>query len=159
VNQAGNYYAPNYSRLLVFTLDGMAQLPEALTFQAPQLSPPTAVVAADVVARGQEVYNANCSICHGNGGAARGANFPNLLVSPMLHSQEGFDSIVLGGARQERGMVSFADRISAEDSAAVLGYLTSRAQEQLAAQQAAPPIETAPPAAEDVHEESETTEN
>ncbi|MEY4642430.1 MAG: hypothetical protein RLZZ227_2424 [Pseudomonadota bacterium] len=159
VNQAGNYYAPNYSRLLVFTLDGTAQLPEALTFQAPQLNPPTLAVAADVVARGQEVYNANCSICHGNGGAARGANFPNLLVSPMLHSQEGFDSIVLGGARQERGMVSFADRISAEDSAAVLGYLTSRAQEQLAAQQAAPPIETAPPAAEDVHEESDTTEN
>src|SRR5690606_22096240 len=121
VNQAGNYYAPNYSRMLVFTLDGAAQLPEALTFQAPQLNPPPLTASADVVARGQDLYNANCSICHGNGGLARGANFPNLLVSPMLHSQEGFDSIVLGGARQQRGMVSFADRITPEDSQAILG--------------------------------------
>lgn len=155
VNQAGNYYAPNYSRMLVFTLDGNAQLPEPLTFTPPELNPPPLTASADVVARGQEVYNANCSICHGNGGLARGANFPNLLVSPMLHSQEGFDSIVLQGARAERGMPSFADKLMAEDTQAILGYLVSRATEQLAAQQAAPPIETAPPAAEDVHEETD----
>jgi PQQ-dependent dehydrogenase (methanol/ethanol family) len=159
INQAGNYYAPNYSRMLVFTLDGTATLPEPLSFTAPQLNPPPLTASAEVVARGQEVYNANCSTCHGNGGAARGANFPNLLVSPMLHSQEGFDSIVLGGARAQNGMVSFADRVTPEDSAAILGYLVSRATEQLAAQQAAPPIQTAPPpAAEDVHEETEATE-
>jgi quinohemoprotein ethanol dehydrogenase len=156
INQAGNYYAPNYSRMLVFTLDGTATLPEPISFEAPQLNPPALTASADVVARGMEVYNANCSTCHGNGGAARGANFPNLLVSPMLHSQEGFDSIVLGGARAQRGMASFADRLTAEDTQAVLGYLVSRATEQLAAQQAAPPIQTAPPpAAEDVHEETE----
>lgn len=63
-----------------------------------QLDPPALTASADVVARSEEVCNANCSTCHGYGGAARGANFPNLLASPMLHSQEGFDSIVLGGA-------------------------------------------------------------
>ncbi len=159
INQAGNYYAPNYSRMLVFALDGTATLPEPISFEAPQLNPPALTASAEVVARGMEVYNANCSTCHGNGGAARGANFPNLLVSPMLHSQEGFDSIVLGGARAQRGMASFAERLTAEDTQAVLGYLVSRATEQLAAQQAAPPIQTAPPpAAEDVHEETEATE-
>ncbi len=159
VNQAGNYYAPNYSRMLVFTLDGTATLPAPVSFEAPQLNPPALTASAEVVAHGADVYNANCATCHGNGGAARGANFPNLLVSPMLHSQEGFDSIVLGGARAQRGMVSFADRLTPEDTQAVLGYLVSRATETLAAQQAAPPIETAPPpAAEDVHEETEATE-
>ena len=159
INAAGNYYAPNYSRLLVFGLDGTAALPEPISFQAPQLNPPPLTASADEVARGQEQYNANCAICHGNGGAARGANFPNLLVSPMLHAQEGFDAIVLGGARQERGMVSFADRLQPADSAAIRAYLISRAQQALAAQQAPPAIETAPPAAEQQHQESDTADN
>jgi len=159
INSAGNYYAPNYSRLLVFALDGTAVLPEPVSFTAPQLNPPPLTASAEEVAAGQEHYNANCAICHGNGGAARGANFPNLLVSPMLNAQEAFDSIVLQGVRQERGMVSFADRLQPADTAAIRGYLISRAQEQLAAQQAAPPIETAPPAAEQQHQETESTDN
>jgi quinohemoprotein ethanol dehydrogenase len=158
INQAGNYYAPNYARMLVFTLGGDAVLPEPLTFTAPQLNPPPLTASAEQVAAGQEAYNQNCGTCHGNGGAARGANFPNLLVSPMLHSQEGFDSIVLQGARQQNGMVSFADRISADDSAAIRAYLIARATEQLAALQAPPAIE-AVDAPEQMHEETETTEN
>jgi PQQ-dependent dehydrogenase (methanol/ethanol family) len=158
VNQAGNYYAPNYSRLLVFTTDGSTVLPEPVSFTAPQLNPPPMTASAEEVAAGQEHYNATCSLCHGNGGAARGANFPNLLVSPMLHSQEGFDAIVLGGARQERGMVSFADRLQPEDTAEIRAYLISRATEALAAQQAPPAIE-AVEAPEQLHEETETTDN
>jgi alcohol dehydrogenase (cytochrome c)/quinohemoprotein ethanol dehydrogenase len=158
INQAGNYYAPNHSRMLVFTLGGDAVLPEPVSFAPPQLDPPPATASAEVVAAGQQAYNDNCSICHGNGGAARGANFPNLMVSPMLHSQEGFDSIVLGGARQARGMVSFADRLQPTDTAAILAYLVSRANELLAEQQAAPPIETAQPP-EQVHQETETSDN
>jgi PQQ-dependent dehydrogenase (methanol/ethanol family) len=158
INQAGNYYAPNHSRLLVFTLGGDAVLPEPVSFAPPQLNPPAATATPEQVAAGQEVYNNTCSICHGTGGAARGANFPNLMVSPMLHSQEGFDAIVLGGARQERGMVSFASRISSDDSAAVRSYLISRANELLAEQQAAPQVEAAAPA-EQVHQETESTGN
>lgn len=159
INSAGNYYAPNYSRLLVFALDGAAVLPEPVSFTAPQLNPPPLTASAEEVAAGQEHYNTNCAICHGNGGAARGANFPNLLVSPMLNAQEAFDSIVLQGVRQERGMVSFADRLQPADTASIRAYLISRAQEQLAAQQAAPRIETAPPAAEQQHQETETKDN
>jgi quinohemoprotein ethanol dehydrogenase len=155
INQAGNYYAPNYSRLLVFTMDGTAVLPEAVSFAPPPLNPPADTAAPEQVAAGQEAYNNTCAICHGNGGAARGANFPNLMVSPMLHSQEGFDAIVLGGARQERGMVSFADRVSTDDSAAIRAFLVSRANQLLAEQQAAPPIEQVE-APEQMHDESDT---
>jgi quinohemoprotein ethanol dehydrogenase len=153
INAAGNYYAPNYSRLLVFALDGTAVLPEPVSFQPPQLNPPALTASAEVVAAGAEHYNQTCAICHGNGGAARGANFPNLLVSPMLHSQEGFDSIVLGGARKERGMVSFADRLQPQDTAEIRAYLISRANEALIAQQAA--AAPAPAAAEQQHQETQ----
>src|SRR5690606_3242908 len=135
-----------------------AALPEPVSFTPPPLNPPPATAPAEQVAAGQEVYNNNCAICHGNGGAARGANFPNLMVSPMLHSQEGFDSIVLGGVRQQRGMVSFADRLSADNTAAIRAYLVARANELLAEQQAAPQIDT-PDAPEQVHQETETTDN
>ncbi len=157
INQAGNYYAPNHARLMVFTLDGAAVLPEPVSFTAPILNPPPLTASAEEVLAGEEHYNQHCTTCHGNGGAARGANFPNLLVSPMLHSQEGFDSIVLGGVRQERGMVSFADRLQAADTSALRAYLISRATQALAAQQAPPVIETVEPAAEELHEETETT--
>jgi len=159
INSAGNYYAPNYSRLLVFAIDGAAVLPTPVSFTAPQLNPPPLTASAEEVAAGQQHYNANCAICHGNGGAARGANFPNLLVSPMLNAQEAFDSIVLQGVRQERGMVSFADRLQPADTSAIRAYLISRAQEQLAALQAAPPIDTAPEPAEQQHQETETSDN
>jgi len=156
INQAANYYAPNYSRLLVFTLGGDTVLPEPVSFTPPPLNPPPATASPEQVAAGQTAYNNTCAICHGNGGAARGANFPNLMVSPMLHSQEGFDSIVLGGVRQERGMVSFADRLTAEDTAAIRAYLIARANELLAEQQAAPQIEQIE-APEQMHEETQTT--
>jgi quinohemoprotein ethanol dehydrogenase len=142
INQAGNYYAPSYSRMLVFTLDGSATLPEAVSFTPPQLNPPAATATPEQVARGEQLYNVNCSTCHGNGGAARGANFPNLLVSPMLHSQAGFDQIVLDGVRAQRGMVSFAERFDAQGSADIRAFLIAQANAQLAAmgdmQEAAP---------------------
>lgn len=156
INQAGNYYAPNYSRMLVFTLDGSAVLPEPVSFTPPQLNPPPLTASAEEVARGATLYNTNCATCHGNGGAARGANFPNLLVSPMLHSQAGFDQIVLDGVRAQRGMVSFADRLDAQGSSAIRAYLIAQANEQLAA---LPPAEVAPARSADVHDDVQAANN
>jgi len=151
INQAGNYYAPNYSRMLVFALDGNAQLPMPVSFAPPQLNPPPLNATPESVARGETLYNTSCGTCHGAGGQARGANFPNLMVSPMLHSQVGFDQIVLEGVRAQRGMVSFADRLDAQGSADILAYLVSRANQMLAVAPAAPPA--ARPA--DVHDDAQ----
>jgi quinohemoprotein ethanol dehydrogenase len=157
INQAGNYYAPNYSRLLVFTLGGDATLPQPLSFSPPQLNPPALTASAEQVATGGELYSTHCSLCHGNGGLSRGANFPNLLVSPMLNVQEGFDSVVLAGVRAQNGMVSFADRLSGDDTANIRAYLVSQAIEALAREQAAPVIESVDTG--DIHTEDETAEN
>ncbi|MDC0598831.1 PQQ-dependent dehydrogenase, methanol/ethanol family, partial [Gammaproteobacteria bacterium] len=150
INQAGNYYAPSYSRMLVLSLNGSAQLPQPVSFEAPQLNPPELTASAEEIAAGEQHYGQVCSICHGTNGQNRGANFPNLLVSPMLHSQVGFDQIVLDGVRTERGMVSFADRLQPEDSAAIRAYLIARATELKNAPPPAPVVEVVEDAHDDI---------
>ena len=76
----------------------------------------------------------------------------------MLNVQEGFDSVVLTGVRAQNGMVSFADRLDAEDTANIRSFLVSQAIEALAREQAAPVIESVD--TQDVHtDEEETAEN
>jgi cytochrome c553 len=82
-----------------------------------------------VVARGGEVYATNCAVCHGNNGVQRGSSFPNLTLSALLYSQEGFDQVVLQGARLQRGMPNFSDKLSAEDSVAAREFIIARANE------------------------------
>ena len=122
----GNYYAPNYSRLLVFTLGGTAKLPEPVPAPEMVLNPPPEFGTASQIARGQEKYDQLCSVCHGTEGQSRGL-FPDLRYSPALNSQEAFDSIVLEGARSANGMVSFRQALSADDSVAIRAYMVQRA--------------------------------
>ncbi len=115
-------------RLLVFRLGGTAQLPPmpAESFAIPELSPPPALTAdAATVARGEQLYGANCAICHGNG--ARGGVKDLRHMSPETHGT--FAAIVLGGARAANGMASFADVLSAEEAEAVHHYLIARANQ------------------------------
>ena len=120
------YYQPNYSRLLAFKLGGTAQLPPPLEYTPPALNPPPSTASAAVIARGAEVYGQYCVQCHGN----TIGTFPDLRVSPALHSQELFDSIVLGGARAANGMASFAAGVTQEDAQAARAYVITLAVEQ-----------------------------
>jgi hypothetical protein len=47
----------------------------------------------------------------------------------LLYSQEGFDQVVLSGARMQRGMAAFADKLTADDAVAVREYIIARANE------------------------------
>ena len=51
--------------------------------------------------------------------AVAGVHSEGGRLTPFLHSQEGFDQVVLKGAKIERGMGSFGDKLSAADSVAV----------------------------------------
>ncbi|MDC0598883.1 PQQ-dependent dehydrogenase, methanol/ethanol family [Gammaproteobacteria bacterium] len=134
----GGYYAPSYARLLVFSLGGTAQLPEKIEFTQRPFDPPELTASPEVVAAGEEIYSGACSLCHGNGGVGRGM-FPDLRRSPLLHSDVGFDAVVLQGILSERGMVSFADELNAEDTAAVRAYLATLAEAALNAPAFGPP--------------------
>jgi quinohemoprotein ethanol dehydrogenase len=153
INQAGNYFAPNYSRLLVFGLGGDAQLPQPLTYTPRELNPPALTASQDVVTTGGQLYGQYCSVCHGIGGQQRGANFPNLMVSPMLHSQDAFDQVVLEGNRADKGMVSFADQFSDEESEAIRWFIVAQAIDALNATPLAPPEDVDVP--EDLHTDEE----
>ena len=75
-------------------------------------------------------------MCHDTQFGNRGL-FPDLRSSPMINTREAFRAVVIDGALQPKGMVSFRDRFSAEDAEAVRAYITQRAHEARAAQAAA----------------------
>jgi quinohemoprotein ethanol dehydrogenase len=153
-NQAAGYYAPNYSRMLVFSLDGKAELPPTRPYTPPPLNPPTDAQPAELVNAGREHYAQYCASCHGENGQTRGATFPDLTRSAMLHTQAGFDQVVLQGVREELGMVSFSHVLNEQDSAAIRAFIIARAQ----ALKNAPPgpfggMGPPPPAATQPHQE------
>ena len=138
-NTMGGYYAPNYSRMLVFGLGGDVKLPPVEPYTPPPLDPPPSTASADVIKTGGETYAKFCAACHGDRGATRGANFPDLTRSPLLHSQEAFDAVVLKGIRSSRGMASFASTLKPQDTEALRVYIIDRANETKKALAAAPP--------------------
>jgi PQQ-dependent dehydrogenase (methanol/ethanol family) len=128
-NQMGGYFAPNYSRMLVFALDGRAQLPAPKEYTPPALAPPPSTASKEVIQSGSDKYGQYCAVCHGDRGQTRGANFPDLTRTGLLYSQEGFDQVVLQGQRSEKGMASFAGSLALADTGAIREYLIARANE------------------------------
>jgi mono/diheme cytochrome c family protein len=113
--------------MLVFALGGKAVLPEPEPYTPPPLNPPASTASAEVIAHGGELYTQYCSVCHGVNGFQARSSFPNLTITPLLWTQPGFDQVVLGGGRADKGMGSFAKDLKPEDAAAVREYLISRA--------------------------------
>jgi PQQ-dependent dehydrogenase (methanol/ethanol family) len=132
----GNYYAPSYSRLLVFRRGGNAQLPPAVAFTPPALNPPPSVASGAEIEQGRELYDESCALCHETlanaGGLFRRGLFPDLAYSPALASSEAFAAIVLGGARSANGMASYADVLDAAQTDAIRAFVIDRANTALA---------------------------
>jgi quinohemoprotein ethanol dehydrogenase len=123
----GGYFAPTHARMLVFALGGKAVLPEPAPYTPPPLDPPPSTASPDVIAHGGDLYAQHCSVCHGANGVQARTSFPNLTVTALLHTQDGFNAVVLQGARADKGMGSFAKELKREDAAAVREYLVARA--------------------------------
>jgi alcohol dehydrogenase (cytochrome c)/quinohemoprotein ethanol dehydrogenase len=140
--QSGNYWAPNYSRILVYKLGGTAQLPEAIPVPPPVLNPPPQFGTAQTIAHGEDLYGRFCSTCHGNDGLSRGL-FPDLRYAGAINTAEGFKTIVMDGALKANGMVSFANALKGDEPEAIRAYIVSRAIE---AKKNPPPAPGAPPA-------------
>lgn len=119
---AAAYHKGNANRLLVFRLGGgKVPIPADLPPIEPAPAPPAQYHDADpaMIARGNALFTANCSICHSN---QPRAPLPDLRrMSGGVHG--GFEQIVLGGLLRSRGMPSFHDRLSPEDTRAIHAWL------------------------------------
>jgi quinohemoprotein ethanol dehydrogenase len=67
---------------------------------------------------------------------------PDLRGSAYLWDQAGWDEVLLGGKLKDRGMASFADNVSEQESQALRAYVIQQAHRGLALQKAA--TDTAP---------------
>jgi mono/diheme cytochrome c family protein len=107
------------TRMLVFKLGGSAVLPSTAPRAIP--APPPQTASDDTLVKGEAAYNKTCRICHG-GNLISGGMTPDLrFMSIETHRQ--FEAIVLGGARADRGMASFADVVSVDDTQAIHAYI------------------------------------
>ncbi len=124
----GDYWEPTYARLLVYKLDAKIKLPPPMPYTPPVLNPPADFGDAALLSRGETEYNSHCASCHGNNGRVSSV-FPDLRYAGQLWSSDAFDAIVIGGALQANGMVSFRKVLTLHDADAIRAYVVSLANE------------------------------
>ncbi|MER2099674.1 MAG: PQQ-dependent dehydrogenase, methanol/ethanol family, partial [Pseudomonas qingdaonensis] len=114
----------NRSRLLVFALDGKAQLPPPAPAPAKVERVPQPVTAApEQVQAGKQLYGQFCSVCHGMG-TISGGLIPDLRQSSDA-TREHFQQIVLQDALKPLGMPSFDDSLKPEEVEQIKLYVMS----------------------------------
>ena len=128
--KSNNAATRNISRILVFKLGGTAMLPPPAPLPELKLDPPPMPTDAASIMRGKALYNDRCNVCHGSS-AASGGLVPDLRYSLQIKLDSWYD-IVLGGARESNGMVSFGDVISHDDATDIRNYIISQANKTLA---------------------------
>jgi quinohemoprotein ethanol dehydrogenase len=119
-------FKPGFGRILTFAIGGNAKL-NVPPFGHNGLPSPAIHMNATPAAvhEGQVLYGKFCWYCHGVIAVA-GASVPDLrYASAETHQQ--FEAIVLGGARESRGMPSFKDVLKPEQLRAIQAYVLSRA--------------------------------
>ncbi|WP_375202779.1 PQQ-dependent dehydrogenase, methanol/ethanol family [Hyphococcus sp.] len=121
---------PNYSRILVFKIDGADSLPPKPQIAERHLAPPPLTASAEAVEEGKYLYGRYCGVCHGDAVHSAGV-LPDLRYSTIPHDEEQFADVVLGGALTENGMVSFASVLDEESLATLRAYIIARANEDL----------------------------
>jgi quinohemoprotein ethanol dehydrogenase len=115
-------------RVLTFELGGTAKLPPAIPYESTPPPPPLRIEAsAAELHEGGVLYHEWCAVCHGLKGVGGGV-VPDLrFASAGTHSR--WNEIVLGGVRQEKGMVSFADVLDPRQAHLIEAYVVHRAWE------------------------------
>ncbi len=122
----------NISRILAFKIGGEADLPPVPAVTT-TWAPPDEFGSAEQIAEGASRYGKYCTICHGIG-AVGGGVIPDVRRSAMITSTESFNSVVLEGALESRGMASFAEALSADEVESIRAFIVSQANVAAVAQ-------------------------
>ncbi len=129
---------PN-GRVLVFKLGGTAQLPVYEPGEAGGLVISAESFTAAQIDSGRLLYTQQCYRCHGAGAASAGV-LPDLRRSGTIASPDAWRAVVLDGALEERGMISFKTWLKEDEVEDIRAYVAHRAKiakQQAAQQQAA----------------------
>ena len=118
---------PGFGRILTFALGGSAKLEIPPFGHSGPPKPAIRINASrETVHEGNILYRTYCYHCHGFNAVA--GSLPDLrYATAKVHKQ--FSSIVLGGARESRGMPSFKDLLNETQVHAIEAYVLSRAEE------------------------------
>jgi alcohol dehydrogenase (cytochrome c)/quinohemoprotein ethanol dehydrogenase len=127
--------ARNISRLLVFKLGAAQQLPPLAPMAKRVLDPPPVSGTPEQIAAGANSYGRYCTVCHGDAAVAGGLT-PDLRHSGLINTPEGFRAIVIDGALQHRGMVSFQTEVTPAMADEIRLYVIQRANEDKALERA-----------------------
>lgn len=115
----------NRGRLLVFKLDGdQVKLPPTLAPRGAFPEPPTVAATAEIIEHGRQLYVLHCGACHGV--------YESVPMLPDLRrmtkaTHQLFEKIVLEGVFEAKGMPSFADSLSKDDTFAIRAHIVERA--------------------------------
>ncbi len=113
-------------RVVVFKLNGAAKLPPDPP-RAPAPTPPSQVWPAATLAQGKDHYARFCGRCHGLN--MMSANIvPDLRRSAALGDKDAWNAIVIRGALERQGMVSWAKFITPADAEAIRAYVADEAR-------------------------------
>ena len=119
-------HARQVGRVVAFRLGGTAALPPDPPL-APRPQLPAYHPAAELIATGKERYARLCGRCHGLNMFS--ANIvPDLRRSAAIADAGAWSAIVLGGALESRGMISWSKFLSPAESEAIRAYVTDEAR-------------------------------
>jgi quinohemoprotein ethanol dehydrogenase len=127
---------PNVSRILTFKLNADGTLPEVTWRPTVVFNPPELNADEATLALGFQTYQDTCMGCHGLN-AVSGLLIPDLRGSAHLWDETSWDGVVLEGTLRSRGMASFDENLSEEQSHAIRAYIIQQAQRGQAVQKAA----------------------
>jgi quinohemoprotein ethanol dehydrogenase len=120
----------NEGKLLVFALDGSAELaaPRLRSREIPDRE--MVEISAQDLKRGEHLYFETCAMCHGAEAKSTGVISDLRMMSSETLAQ--FREIVLGGLRADKGMAGFADVLDPQDAEKIKAYIIHRAREDRA---------------------------
>lgn len=117
---------PSVGKVVTFKLGGTETIAD---IDAPLIErTPRADMFGDEaqLADGLTAFSRNCAVCHGVFAVSAGA-LPDLRWSDYTATEELWKSVVVDGALQSNGMVSFADVLTPEDVEAMRVYVVTQA--------------------------------
>jgi PQQ-dependent dehydrogenase (methanol/ethanol family) len=113
---------PN-GRVLAFKIGGKATLPAYEPTTAP-VQAVTVNASAATIEQGRVLFGDNCASCHGVAGWSSGI-IPDLRRSAAVGDPAIWQAIVIDGALQERGMISFKPYLKPAEVESIRAYLAN----------------------------------